>query len=327
MANMKGKLIGLALVGAGVAGGAYLAPMVSPAAGDSAPSESVAPAAKATEATVPAPPVPTAATEVSAPEPAAAAPRISTPPAAPRTAKPRQPAPVADRGAATSRTAAARAPESPSPVAVKSEAPAAVLPETPNPVVEPPLPPPVKYDELTVAADSVLGVQLETRISSETASVEDRVRAKVTRDVLVDGKVAVPAGARLEGVVTAVTRGGKFKERPRIGVAFQTLVLPDNTRIAIATDTVFRDGDAPSGVNAKIGGGAVVGAILGGMLGGKKGAVLGGTAGAAGGTAAVAAGDRAEVVLTAGSSLTVRLTAPITVLVERHHELERFPTR
>jgi hypothetical protein len=143
----------------------------------------------------------------------------------------------------------------------------------------------------------------------------------------VDGKVAVPAGARLEGVVTAVTRGGKFKERPRIGVAFQTLVLPDNTRIAIATDTVFRDGDAPSGVNAKIGGGAVVGAILGGMLGGKKGAVLGGTAGAAGGTAAVAAGDRAEVVLTAGSSLTVRLTAPITVLVERHHELERFPTR
>jgi len=187
-------------------------------------------------------------------------------------------------------------------------------------VAAPPEPQKPRFEEVTVAADSVLGVSLESTISSETAKVEDRVNAKLSRDLLVDGKVAVPAGARLEGVVTDVTRGGKFKERPRVGVTFQQLILADGTKIALSTDTVFRDGDAPANVNAKVGGSGVVGAILGAMIGGKKGAVLGGAAGAAGGAAAVAAGDRAEVVLVSGSSLTVRLKAPITVLVERHHE-------
>ena len=64
----------------------------------------------------------------------------------------------------------------------------------------------------------------------------------------------------------------------------------------------------------------MVGAILGAMIGGKKGALIGGTAGAAGGAAAVAAGDRAEAVMTSGTALTVRITAPVTVLIERNHE-------
>ncbi len=176
-----------------------------------------------------------------------------------------------------------------------------------------------RYDEITVASDAVLGLRLESTISTETARVEDRVTARLSRDVLVDGRIAIPAGARLEGTVTMVERGGKFKDRPRLGISFNTLVLADNTRTEIQTDTIFRDGDSPSGqVNAKVGGSAVVGAILGAMIGGKKGAVLGGTAGAAGGAAAVAAGARAEAILMSGALLTVRLTAPVTVLIERN---------
>lgn len=173
---------------------------------------------------------------------------------------------------------------------------------------------------MTVTADSVLGVTLDSTVSSETATIEDRVNARVSRDVVVDGKVAVPSGARLEGVVTEVSRGGKFKERARVGVTFQTLILSDGTKVALSTDQIFREGEPPNNVNAKVGGSGVVGAILGAMIGGKKGAVLGGAAGAAGGAAVVAAGNRAEVVLISGASLTVRLKQPITVLVERHHE-------
>ncbi len=193
-------------------------------------------------------------------------------------------------------------------------------PTPPAPVAAPPEPQKPRFEEVTVAADSVLGVSLESTISSETAKVEDRVNARVSRDVLVDGKIAVPAGARLEGVVTEVVRGGKFKERARVGVSFQTLILADGTKIALSTDPVFRDGEPPSNVKAKVGGSSAVGAILGAMIGGKKGAVLGGAAGAAGGAAVVAAGNRAEVTFVSGSSLTVRLKQPITVLVERHDE-------
>jgi hypothetical protein len=177
----------------------------------------------------------------------------------------------------------------------------------------PPPPPAPKYDEVVIAANSVLGVLLDSTISSETARVEDRVNARVSRDVLVDGRVAVPSGARLEGVVTLVERGGKFKDRPRLGIAFNTLVLADGTRVVIQTDTIFRDGAAPQ-AKAKVGGSAVVGAILGAMIGGKKGAVAGSAVGAAGGAAAVAAGDRPEALMAAGTPLTAKLSAPFCSL-------------
>jgi len=182
----------------------------------------------------------------------------------------------------------------------------------------PPEPPMKQLEELVVSRDSVIGLQTETRISSETARVEDRVDARVTRDVNVAGRVAIPAGSRAIGAVTLVERGGKFKERARLGIRFHTLVLADGTRLPINTETIYREGDAPAnGSAAKIGGGAVGGAIIGAILGGAKGAAIGATTGAGAGTAAVAAGDRSTVVLQPGTPLTVRVQQPVTVTVEK----------
>jgi hypothetical protein len=173
-------------------------------------------------------------------------------------------------------------------------------------------------DELVVSASSVIGLQTESGISSETARIEDRVEARVTRDVKVADRVAIPAGSRALGSVTQVERGGKFKERARLGVRFHTLVLADGTRLPISTETIYRDGDSPSDGSAKkIGAGAVGGAILGAILGGAKGAAIGATAGAGGGAAVVVAGDRATATLPAGSPMTIRLLSPVTITVER----------
>jgi len=179
-----------------------------------------------------------------------------------------------------------------------------------------PEPPAKVFDELIVSADSVIGLQTENTISSETARVEDRVDARVTRDVKVGDKVAIPSGTRAIGSVTQVDRGGKFKERAHLGIRFHTLVLADGTRVPISTETITRDGDAPSSA-AKIGGGAVGGAILGAILGGAKGAVIGGATGAGAGAAATAAGDRSAASLPAGTQTTVRILSPVTVTVER----------
>ena len=174
------------------------------------------------------------------------------------------------------------------------------------------------FEELVVSADSVIGLQTENRITSETARVEDRVEARVTREVKVGERVAIPAGARAIGSVMQVDRGGKFKERARLGIRFHTLVLADGTRVPISTETIYRDGEAPgNSTAAKVGGAAVGGAILGAILGGAKGAVIGSTAGAGAGTAAVMAGDRNAATLPAGTPMTVRLMAPITVTSEK----------
>jgi hypothetical protein len=182
----------------------------------------------------------------------------------------------------------------------------------------PPAPPARTFDELVVPSSSVIGLQVETPVSSERARVEDRVEARVIRDVSVDGRPAIPAGARAIGTVTLVERGGKVKERARLGVRFHTLVLADGMELPIRTEAILREGDSPAGDSArKIGGAAAGGAILGAIIGGKKGAIVGGATGAAGGSAVVLAGDRNPATLPAGAVVTVRLVAPVTVAVER----------
>lgn len=181
-----------------------------------------------------------------------------------------------------------------------------------------PEPPQPTFDELVVSPDSVIGLQTETSLTSERARVEDRVEARVVRDVRVGGRVAIPAGTRALGSVTLVERGGKMRERARLGVRFHTLALADGTSLPITTETIYRYGeDRGNRSAAKIGGGAVAGAILGAIIGGGKGAAIGATTGAAGGTAAVMGGDRSEATFPAGAEMTARIINPVTVTVER----------
>jgi hypothetical protein len=210
------------------------------------------------------------------------------------------------------------------PAFVREEARVAIPPalEPARPAVpEParaPEPPAPQFEELIVSADSVVGLQVETSLTSERARVEDEVVARVTRDVRVGDRIAIPAGAKAHGEVTLVERGGRLRERARLGIRFTSVVLADGTRIPLETETIFREGDAPGGESAaKIGGGAIGGAIIGGILGGAKGAAIGGSVGAGAGTAAVMAGGRNPATLPSGTPITVRVTQPTTVTVEK----------
>lgn len=186
-------------------------------------------------------------------------------------------------------------------------------PEPPQLAV-PPAPPQKTYEELVVAAESVIGLQSDTTVTSERARLEDRVEARVTRDVKVGDRVAIPAGARAIGYVTQVQQGGKFKEQAKLAIRFQTIVLADGTRLPISTAAVERSGEGKgNSTAAKMGGGAVAGTILGAILGGGKGAAIGGMAGAGAGAAAVEAGDRSTATLRAGEPITVRLLTPVAV--------------
>lgn len=172
--------------------------------------------------------------------------------------------------------------------------------------------------EYEIAADSVIGLQVETPVSTRTAEVEDSVEARVTRDVLVADEVAVPAGTRVLGSVVLVEQSGKLRDASRLGVRFHTLVMDEGPEIPIFTETIYREG-SPKGRDsvAKIGGAAVGGAILGAIFRGARGAAIGGSIGAAGGTAAAINGEAEPAGLPPGTMLTVRLSRPTVVAVER----------
>jgi hypothetical protein len=186
---------------------------------------------------------------------------------------------------------------------------------------EPPAPPPPpapEFVDVTVPSDAVLGLQIERTVSSELARVEDKVDARVTRDLRVSDRVAIPAGSTVRGSVTEVERGGRMKGKARLAIRFHTIVFADGTQVALKTDPVVREGQSPGGESAaKVGGAAIGGAILGAILGGGKGAAIGGAVGAAGGTAAAMTNDRNPATLTAGTTVTVRMQAPVTVTVQK----------
>ncbi len=318
--------LGFACVTA-AAGGSYLATrhnvaeqVIQPA---SAASEVAVPAAEAT------PPTSAAATPESILSPTAD-PTPSTPARtapAPRQAQPARqvrravpptvPVPAARPEPAATTVEHAPAVVAPAPVGVDAPA-VAHTDERPAEPLREFVPAASPFEELTVAADSVIGLETETTLTSERARVEDRVEARVVRDVRVSGHVAIPAGSRVLGSVVLVERGGKMRDRARLGIRFHTLALSDGTRVPITTETIYRFGDAPGDNSAKkIGGGAVAGAILGAIIGGGKGAAIGATTGAAGGSAAVMAGERSQAVFQSGAQITARILSPITVTVDR----------
>jgi hypothetical protein len=225
----------------------------------------------------------------------------------------------------------ARSGQAPVPAAASSPAPnggtmweprAPVQPSVPDykdPEPPPPPPPPApEFVDLTVPSDAVLGLQIERTVSSELARLEDKVDARVTRDLRVSDRVAIPAGSTVRGSVTEVDKGGRMKGRARLAIRFHTIVLADGTQLALKTDPVVREGQSPGGESAaKVGGAAIGGAILGAILGGGKGAAIGGAVGAGAGTAAAMTNDRNPATLTAGTTVTVRMMAPVTVTVQK----------
>src|SRR5215510_5328326 len=171
-------------------------------------------------------------------------------PARPATVAPPAPRPAAQAPRATTRTprrseaaglapATAPAPREEAPVAI---APTSISDNQASRSIDPPGP---VLEELVVAAQSVIGLQMESSVSSDRARVEDQVVARVTRDVKVGDRVAIPAGAKAHGEVTLVERGGKLRDRARLGIRFTSVVLSDGTRIPLDTDTIYRDGEAP----------------------------------------------------------------------------------
>jgi hypothetical protein len=295
-----------------------------------APTPSAEPAVRTPEpvesAVVPAP------SEV--PTPASRAPRAGAASSEPveKPAKAHEPSNASSPSAARVASAAPATQPHPSSAPVRTAEPAPVVeapPAEPPAAAEvqaPPVEPAAKpqsakvsiSETFTIPADSVIGLELEQTVSSETSQLEDRVDARVTRDVKVDGTTVIPAGSRVRGAVTRVENGGRFKERGRIEIRFHTLVLADGDTQAIATDALFREGDNVGRKSStRIGASAAGGAIIGAIFGGEKGAAIGAAAGAGAGTAVTAAQKPSDARFRAGSVVTVRLTAPVSITVQQ----------
>jgi len=209
------------------------------------------------------------------------------------------------RGDASSRSTAA--PPAPAP---------AVSTSRPEPAAPRPEPAATRTQSQTtgaaneVPAGTELDVRLQNSLNSGTAQVEDRFEATTLVDLNVNGRVLIPAGSVMRGVVTAVEPGTRTNRTAKMTVSFDQVTVNGRAYPMRGTVTEAIKGEGIRGEATRAGAGAAVGGIIGAVLGGAKGAVLGVLIGG-GGT--IAATEGKEVEIPQGSVLRVRVDAPLQI--------------
>jgi hypothetical protein len=161
-----------------------------------------------------------------------------------------------------------------------------------------------------IPAGTEIDVRLQTALNSGTAQVEDRFEATTLADLSIDGRVAVPAGTVLRGVVTGVEPATRTNRTAKMTVSFDQMTVNGRDYPLRGTVTQAIEGEGIKGEAGRAGAGAAVGGIIGAVLGGVKGAVLGAVIGG-GGT--IAATEGKEVELPQGTVLRVRVDSPVQI--------------
>lgn len=182
-------------------------------------------------------------------------------------------------------------------------APAAV----PTPQAPPQPPPPV-----VVPAGTILTVRTNQALSTKTVQTGTAFTGTVMTPITLEGKMAIPAGTDVTGIVKDAKKAGKFK-----GGASLTLVLDSVTvrghKYNIVTEYFAQESTGKGKRTAgMVAGGTGVGAVIGGLAGGGKGAAIGALAGATAGTVGAMTGNR-DIELPAESALSFKLNEALTL--------------
>ena len=162
----------------------------------------------------------------------------------------------------------------------------------------------------TIPTGTELDVRLQTALSSDTAQVEDRFEATTIVDLRENGRVIIPAGSRVRGVVTAVREAGRVDRKGSLSLSFDQITVNGRNYPIRGTVTDALESGGYRDDAEKIGAGAAVGGIIGGILGGVKGAIAGVLIGGGG---VVAATEGQNVELAPGAVLRMRLDQPLNV--------------
>lgn len=176
-------------------------------------------------------------------------------------------------------------------------------------------PPKVQLREVIIPAGMTMSLALETAVSSDQSRVEDTVRAKLTKPIVIEGRTAVPEGAEVIGSVVEATQAGRVQGVALISFRFDRLRLGEDT-YTIRTARIAREARTTKGEDARtVGIGAGAGAIVGAIAGGQKGAAVGAAVGAGAGGGVVMSTRGDEVRLGPGTVVTTRVDEPIKIQV------------
>lgn len=160
---------------------------------------------------------------------------------------------------------------------------------------------------VNLPAGTRLRVRLDRDLGSKISQPGDSFPATVADNVLVNGEVVIPRGARAEGTVVDAKPLGRFKGGALLSIRLDRVHTKWGS-YPVQTSSLDRAEKGKGKRSAGfMGGGAAFGALVGGLAGGGKGAAIGALAGGGAGTAGSAFTGNKQIVLPAETLLTFRL--------------------
>lgn len=176
-----------------------------------------------------------------------------------------------------------------------------------------PAPKPVPQP-MVIPAGTTIAVRINQTLGSKVSQPGQAFSAVLVNS-LIDrsGRVAVPRGSSVQGVVVDSNSRGRFKGEALIQLRLVQINTSNNT-IPISTNIYERVEKGKGKRTAEFAaGGGGLGALIGGIAGGGKGALIGALAGAGAGTAGNAMTGNHQITLPAETILNFRLNQSITI--------------
>ncbi len=166
---------------------------------------------------------------------------------------------------------------------------------------------------LVVPADTVIPVVLDQTISSKASKPGDKFSATVESPIEIEGKVAIPKGARAEGVVRDAKAAGRFKGGAVLSLELTSVEVGGRNHAIQTSGATMSSKGKGKRTAVMVGGGAAGGAAIGAVAGGGKGAAIGALIGAAAGTGGAGLTGNRDITLNAETPLDFKLLEPVTI--------------
>jgi len=172
----------------------------------------------------------------------------------------------------------------------------------------------------TLASGTTIDVTMDRTITSRSNEAGEAVMTTVDADVVDgSGRVVIPAGSTVELRITEITPArNRSQADGRLtlqvtGVMVRGRRYPLEAEVTSVAHTLKGRGVTVGEVE-KVAVGAAVGAVAGRIIGGDaKGTIIGAAVGAAGGTAVAIQTASRDVVVSAGTPITITLIGPLAV--------------
>jgi hypothetical protein len=166
---------------------------------------------------------------------------------------------------------------------------------------------------IIVPVATPIEVTLDQSLSSKTATSGQAFLATVEARIEIDGKVAIPKGARATGIVKDAKAAGRFKGGSVLALILTNITIDGKSYDVTTSAPSFSHKGKGKRTAVAVGGGAGLGALIGGIAGGGKGAAIGAAVGAGAGAGGAAFTGKADVVLPAETGLTFKLEQPLEI--------------